>query len=573
MMAFSWLLAGAVVAAAGDVAPRDGYLLDLKDGLSDADVQDLAQEYGLSLRGNSIMASQDRLYLAGDELAGALQRLKEDGRVEAVEPNHIYTLPETWDAPAPVPEDGKLPKGFPDDPMFKSQWHMTMINMPEAWKKSQGKGSVVAVIDTGVSDGKGKYPRVPDLEGTHFVAGYDFIHDNNHPDDDHAHGTHVAGTIAQRTHNGFGVAGVAPQASIMPLKVLSKQGSGTAGDIAEAIRWAADHGAHVINMSLGGGGYSDVMARAVKYAHDKGVVVVCAAGNNGRARVEFPAAYPGALAVSAVGPDGKMAWYSSYGKEVFVAAPGGDTRVDLNGDGIADGVLQDTIAVGDPNRHGFFPFQGTSMATPHVAGLAALVRAQGVTNPDAVARIIGQSAEKRDDKMRYGNGLINAAAAVKAAEAPATTRLLTLGGLLFVVAAFARRRLGSAAVKLGAGGLVAAVLAGVGVFPLMGVDLPFANVLASPLPAWGGALLGEGPSALLASAALPLLASVLLLGVGRLRGVLLGLATGTAAFLMSEAFVGVMDIRLIPGAGMMDSAWLLINGVLTLLLAVLLTRR
>ncbi len=106
----------------------------------------------------------------------------------------------------------------------------------------------------------------------------------------------------------LGIRGFAPGASIMPIRVLDRNGSGSWGGIASAIRWAADHGAHVINMSLGGGGYSDVMARAVKYAHDKGVVVVCAAGNNGRARVEFPAAYPGALAVSAVGPDGKMAW-------------------------------------------------------------------------------------------------------------------------------------------------------------------------------------------------------------------------------------------------------------------------
>src|SRR5690606_11854912 len=119
---------------------------------------------------------------------------------------------------------------------------------------------------------------------------------------DHGHGTHSAGTIAQSTHNGKGVIGLAWRCKVMPLKVLSAQGWGTTSDIADAIRFAADNGAHVLSLSLGGGGYSKVMRDAVAYAHAKGCTVVCAAGNANRPKVEYPAAYPGALAISSVGP-------------------------------------------------------------------------------------------------------------------------------------------------------------------------------------------------------------------------------------------------------------------------------
>src|SRR3989442_1427120 len=127
---------------------------------------------------------------------------------------------------------------------------------------------VVAVIDTGVAyENHGQFKRAKDLDKTEFVPGYNFVADNEHANDDHGHGTHVAGTIAQSTHNGIGVAGVAYKARIMPLKVLSAGGSGSVAGIAQAVRWAADHGAQVINMSLGGPMYAQVLARAVRYAH------------------------------------------------------------------------------------------------------------------------------------------------------------------------------------------------------------------------------------------------------------------------------------------------------------------
>lgn len=564
-----------VAAQAGGMPARDGFLVDLQDALTDAQVASFADQWKLTLRANSEFSAKDRTFILPELDAEVMRLLRQDARVEAAEPNMVFALsPLETEAAVAAPDtvqDG-LPKNFPDDPMFKSQWHMTMIGMDAAWKLSQGKGAIVAVIDTGVSDGKGKLARVPDLEGTLFVPGYDFVNDTAQPDDDHGHGTHVAGTIAQRTHNGFGVSGVAPQASIMPLKVLSKQGWGTAGDIAAAIRWAADHGAHVINMSLGGGGYSDVMARAVKYAHDKGTTVICAAGNTGRGRVEYPAAYPGALAVSALGPDGQRAWYSSYGKETFIAAPGGDTRVDLNKDGIADGVLQNTIAVGDPSRHGFFPFQGTSMATPHVAGVAALLVGRGVTKPDQVAQLLAKSASPRGDKLQFGNGALNAAAAVAAVDASADAQgggALALLGVLLV--AF-RRRLSQASIPLGVAGVASAVMVGVGLMPLrwLGVDL---GMWGQPLLGWDACAWGGGPSLLLASALLPWALSALLLGAKRARGVLVGVTLGTVAFLAQGALAG-MDVSGIPGVGgMLDGAWLLTQAALGLWLAVLLARR
>jgi serine protease len=387
----------------------------------------------------------------------------------------------------------------------------------------------------------------------------------------------VAGTIAQATHNKFGVAGVAPQAAIMPIKVLSKQGYGTTADIADGIRWAVKHGAHVINMSLGGGSYSEALAKAVKYAHDKGVVVVCAAGNTGRGTVQYPAAYPGALAVSALGPDGKKAWYSSFGKEIFIGGPGGDTRVDLNRDGIADGVLQDTIAPGDPTRHGFFPFQGTSMASPHVAGAAALLVARGVTNPDKVAEILAKTAQPRAEKDQYGAGVLDVAGAVQALESDQWVGGGLTMALLALVVLARRGRFQGEPARVGVGGTVLALWAGAGLFPLawwLGDALPV-SLLAAPLPEWERVVMGPswGPTPVLASAAVPVLASLFLLGIWKVRGLLVGLSVGVAAWLLTAAWAGAVDVRFIPGRGLLDAGWLVVNAVACLGLARLMMRK
>ena len=373
-------------------------------------------------------------------------------------------------------------------------------------------------------------------------------------------------TIAQSTNNGFGVAGLAPGAIIMPIKVLSDRGSGTVADIANGIRFAADKGAKVINMSLGGGMYSSTLARAVKYAHDKGVTVVCAAGNGGRQKVEYPAAYPGCVAVSALGPDGKLAFYSSYGKETDIAAPGGDTRVDLNGDGIPDGVLQDTIARGDPTKHGFFPFQGTSMATPHVAAAAALVIATGVSDPDGVEAVLKGSARPMNDVIRYGAGGLDAANAVKGASREHSVGGLGVAGLLAALAMFQVRRRRGSSRALGFGFYASLIMGASGLFVLREVglgSLPGLSLLASPVAEWPAVLFGPmSLNPLVGSIALVLVPAALLFGMGKARAPLAGFAFGLAGFFFVRAGLGSVDVAFIPGHGLLDASWLVLNGSL-----------
>ncbi len=303
----------------------------------------------------------------------------------------------------------------PNDPRYDEQWNFKMVGAEDAWKRSRGKGVVVAVIDTGVAaktTGRGKQAR--DFGATAFTNGYDFVNDDKDPYDDHGHGTHVAGTIAESTNNNEGVAGLAFESTIMPLKVLSASGSGTSADIADAIRWAADHGANVINMSLGSPYPSEVIHKAVKYARKKNVTIVCAAGNGFGEPVGYPAAFPECIAVSSVGPTGEIATYSSYGKQVALAAPGGDMM--QSGDP-KDGILQNTVYPESQGGKGddYYAFQGTSMASPHVAAVAALIVAQGVTDPARVRDILVKTAQDRGEKNKYGAGILAAGNATKVA--------------------------------------------------------------------------------------------------------------------------------------------------------------
>lgn len=561
----------------GAEAPgTDGLLVDFADGLSDEDILAIEAAVGLDLVDTTDVADGNLWLFRGTaaEMISAMALLKDRHGVDGVEPNAVYTLFDQDLETGPVDaEPAKPTPSAPNDPMYKSQWHFQMVRAEDAWTRTHGEGVVVAVIDTGVSPGKlnngttSKFKRVPDLKETEFVPGRNFVQNNADPSDGNGHGTHVAGTIAQSTHNEFGVAGLAYKAKIMPIKVLSDGGSGTVADIANGIRWAADHGAKVINMSLGGGMYSSTLARAVKYAHDKGVVVVCAAGNGARQKVEYPAAYEGSFAVSALGPDGKLAFYSSYGKELDIAAPGGDTRVDLNKDGIPDGVLQDTIGRGDPSKHGFFPFQGTSMATPHVAAAAALVVSLGVTDPDRVEKILRESARDLKDPIRFGAGALDAGAATQKASRDHSLGGLLLAGVLGLVAVRqARRKDGLFSVARITPGFVAALLLGAsGLFFLR--DLGFASmrgvsVLASPVGDWPAQLLGAGAFGfpLVTSFLLALVPLALFLGVKAARGPIAGFAFGVAGYLVIRGLLGSVDVAWIPGHGMLDAAWLLTNG-------------
>ena len=343
----------------------------------------------------------------------------------------------------------------PDDDFYVYQWHLDIntseedpalhglngggINIEPAWDTAIGTGVVVAVIDTGVAyedyvefvDGPGRrdywitYKQAPDLTDTHFVQGYDFVNNDDHPNDDQGHGTHVTGTIAQSTNNGIGVAGVAFNCSIMPIKVLDGSGSGTYTWITEGIYYAADNGAQVISMSLGGGSTSLTLENALAYAYGKGVTIVCSAGNDGASAnpsPSYPAAYNDyCIAVGATRYDENVSYYSTTGDYVDIAAPGGDMNVDLNGDGYNDGVLQQTHDGVDYTNFNYWFYQGTSMAAPHVSGVAALLISNGVTDPDDVREALQSTAEDKGDSgldPEYGWGIVDAYAALQWSATP-----------------------------------------------------------------------------------------------------------------------------------------------------------
>lgn len=530
----------------------DELLVDLKDGTSLADMGDFARRHKIKLQleshePGSVEAALMVTHVAPEREADLIKELEADPLCESAEHNLLFTIPDedTFDEGFATPsdqipeEDATKPRdGFPSDSLFDKQWHMRMIHAPEAWKLSKGKGIIVGVIDTGVAYEKKKGMLIPDLAETSFVEGYDFVKDDRVAADDHGHGSHCAGTIAQSTDNKRGCAGVAPDATIMPIKVLSAGGSGTLGAVVAGIRYGADHGCKVLSLSLGGGGYAKAMANAVEYAHKKGCVVCCAAGNSGRGKVEYPAAYPGALAVSSVGPSGQKAFYSSYGKEVWVAGPGGDKSKSFE-----DGVLQNTI---DPRgKKSFYGFwQGTSMATPHVAGVAALVMARGVTNPDKVMEILAATATKngktgqgRDEQLGYG--IVDAEGALKAAGAPDRTALVVVAVLLVLTFLVLRGRDELSTIMTGLAAYVGACgFAGFAAFPEWGQGNP-----------------------LFASAAIPFFLGLVSVKHRAARSLAVGLMLGSAAHLLSMSWYDYTDVALVPAFWHLDQVWLAANGL------------
>lgn len=328
----------------------------------------------------------------------------------------------------------------PNDPLFQYQWNLAQLELERVWSINEGgsSGVVVAVIDGGVaytSIGAG-YQQAPDLAGTAFVPGFDFIWDDDTPIDLSGHGTHVTGTIAQSTNNGLGAAGIAFNARVMPIKAVSDEvddvlgapNVGTMAIVAQAVRFAAENGAKVINMSLGGHVPSTPLRDALQFAVDRGAVVVAAAGNDGKAgnTVNYPAAYAkdmeGVIAVGASTLGQTRAAYSNANDYVEVVAPGGDVSKDDNRDGFDDGIVQQTIDFDRFLLTGRFTafkydwFEGTSMAAPHVAGLAALLVDQGITDPRAVEAAIKRFAVDLGPRGRdneYGHGLIDPRATLR----------------------------------------------------------------------------------------------------------------------------------------------------------------
>ena len=376
--------------------------------LPDAERLNIVRDNRCALLGSCAPGDFHLIAIPEDETPQHMvERFQADEAVEYAEPDYYVTA--TF---------------VPDDSFFSFQWNLDDaatggIRMEAAWDLQRGDPNViVAVLDTGVAyEDFGAFRQAPDLADTAFVPGFDFVNGDSHPNDDQGHGTHVAGTIAQSTNNGMGVAGVAFGCSIMPIKVLDSDGIGDHFTIARGIHFAVENGARVINLSLGGLDDSRTMRDAVAMAHRSGVTFVCAAGNNfaDGSPVSYPAAYDDfCIAVGAVRYDATRAPYSSVGSWVDVVAPGGDLFVDQNDDGYPDGILQQTFTE-SPDEFAYWFFQGTSMATPHVAGLAALLASRGLTDPNAIREAIEATAVDLGEPgwdAQYGWGVIDAAAAV-----------------------------------------------------------------------------------------------------------------------------------------------------------------
>ncbi|HUS16310.1 MAG TPA: S8 family serine peptidase [Chloroflexia bacterium] len=300
-----------------------------------------------------------------------MMALKQNPNVEYVEPNYVYQASYT-----------------PNDPSLNQQYAWTNIQAYAAWDVTRGSAStVVAIVDTGAQLNH------PELSGK-IVAGYDYVDNDTTPTDGNGHGTHVSGTVAATTNNGTGGAGTCPNCSLMPVRVLDNSGSGTLANVANGITYAADHGAKVINMSLGGSG-SSTLQNAVDYAWGRGVFMACAAGNDNTSSQAnaYPGAYANCFAVASTTNTDARSSFSNYGSWVEAAAPGSS--------------IYSTWL-----NSGYNTISGTSMATPHVAGLAGLLSGQGLTNAQIRSRICSTSDAISGTGTYWTCGRINAYRAV-----------------------------------------------------------------------------------------------------------------------------------------------------------------
>ena len=527
-------------------AIRGELVVDVNDDLSEEQIQALGNEYHVALRDNSPGVKDDGKIEIADvepgQMAELIARLSKDPRVEGVEQDTVARAFFT-----------------PNDPKYAEQWHMQRAGAEKAWEYACGEGVIVAVVDTGIACyDDGGFMKGTDLLGTRCVGGYNFVGKNEIAADDQGHGTHVAGTIAQTTNNGVGVAGLAHCAKLMPVKVLSGRGWGTMADVAEGIRWAADHGANVINLSLGSDSKSGVVEKAVHYAYKKGVVVVAAAGNSGKS-VGFPAAYDGVIAVSATDKNDGIAWFSSRGPQVAIGAPG-------------VGITQQTICESGKNKcEQWGVFNGTSMASPHVAAAAALLYGQGVTDPDSVKAILQSTATPKEDKNLFGAGILEAGkAAAHTHWAHVAVRFAALLALAFVVIRRIKAK-GGTVVK-GNGKWVGALFAGIGLLPflpLLGIPARLgslrwvADFAMRPFGEWDLLLAPSMHKWLLfASVAPAFLLTTFFFNNKRLRPFVGGFALGTGALLVQLGIsgetlfaLGSVGLRVFCAANVIACLW------------------
>lgn len=440
-------------AATGAYYRRGELLVQFKDGVSPTVRTQTLERSGASRMARTLPKNWELIAIQdGRPFADAADALARSGAVDQVSLNYRVNTQQFR----------------PNDESYPLQWNFDAINLPYAWQINPGGRNdvTVAVVDTGLntvsetfvfsSPFVGQVPvrfaSVPDLVAEGRIADpYDFVYDDTFPVDLGGHGTHVAGTIAQLTNNNVGVAGIAYNVKLMPLKALSGGAFGSWDDIfapgnaagstaivAEAIRYAADNNARVINLSLGTTGPAPILRDAIQYAVGKGAFVAIAAGNDGDAGnpTTYPAAYAaeiaGAMAVGAVNRSLRRSSYSGFQAYVEVCAPGGETDSDIDFEhGITQVGYEEestlsfltqvekvlALRLGFRPRFDRFelrPFQGTSMATPHVSGVAALLYSQGIRSPAAIEQAIKKFATSIDASAEEcGAGLVDARRALR----------------------------------------------------------------------------------------------------------------------------------------------------------------
>jgi subtilisin family serine protease len=388
-LALGVLLSSPVIVEAQKPSHAKGELLVAsKPGVADADFERAYKRRGGQKLQNLSKIKVHRIKVSENDLEAVEAALREDPNVEFVEKNLIGEA--TF---------------VPNDPGYPAQWHLPRISAPGGWDVTRGSPSVtIAVIDSGID------PLHPDLSAN-LVPGYNFVAGNIDTHDIYGHGTAIAGIAGAIGNSGIGVAGVAWSDTIMPLVVLDSSGYGTVANVASAITYAADHGAKVINISLAFNGSTSTLQNAVNYAWNHGVVIVAAAANASTNTPYYPAALPNVIAVSAVDQNDNLASFSNYGNWITVSAPGVSVYTTANGGGYLYG-------------------SGTSVSSPIVAGLAALVFS---ANPNLTnAQVVNLITSNADDvgapgfDVANGWGRINVQRTLQAAyNTPVITTAIT----------------------------------------------------------------------------------------------------------------------------------------------------
>ncbi|HEX5039100.1 MAG TPA: S8 family serine peptidase [Candidatus Limnocylindria bacterium] len=401
LLAVIVLLASAALPVAarapeGDaVAPDDARIIpgevivQFREGRAD----EVTRVHGLTVEGQlgaDKAAAPALVSTRGRGVNEVIAELLADPSVLRAEPNYVVRLAEEQTVAAVLV----------NDPKTGDQYSLDRMRVRDAWSRTTGGHNVVAVLDTGIQLNH------PDLVGR-TVRGYDFVHDDTNPSDDNGHGTWVSGIIAAHANDAYGIAGITWTDKIMPIKIMDREGTGSTADLLAGIQWATANGADVINMSVGGFPYSQIMQDAVNAAWNKGVVLVGAAGNNRRRESYYPASFEHVVSVSATQPEDEFSNWSSYGPKVDVSAPGSSV--------LTTNCYVCTYADHDSwGTHTFI--SGTSFATPNVAGVVALIRA--VYPNDSAQQIVNRLVDTTDDlgyagwDERYGSGRVNAQRAV-----------------------------------------------------------------------------------------------------------------------------------------------------------------